>query len=119
MDVKIVLLLPLLIGLSMEFEHTNPQLGPNHQLYEESHLDVFAEILTHKYAKDGKLKLTGFTSLWANLLGEGNYTSTHPQLDSLCQETLGQSPVCQLANKVLMIFLFSYLFQIYFIVALL
>lgn len=102
MYLKLIPVLFLLMGVSMELEDKKPEdSDPNKQLYKESHLDIFAKFLTHKYAEDGQLKLPEFTSLWSNLLGEGNDTSTSPPLDSLCKETLGQSPVCQLINKCL------------------
>ncbi|KAI9553381.1 hypothetical protein GHT06_021282 [Daphnia sinensis] len=100
MDLKVIPVLLLLLGLSMELEDEKPDVSdPNKQLPNKSHLDIFAEILAHKYADDGHLKLQEFTSLWSNLLGENNNTSTSPSLDSVCKKTLGQSAVCQLVHE--------------------
>lgn len=102
MDTRTITAFLLLIGLVWGLNET--QLDNSTHFLQESHLDVFTDILTQKYAESSQLKLPEFTSLWANLLTVHNQTSASPSLESLCNKTLVHSPICQLFTRVIMFF---------------
>ncbi len=111
MDTRIISAFLLLIGLVWGLNET--QLDNSTHFLQESHLDVFTEILTQKYAESSQLKLPEFTSLWASLLAVHNQTSASPSLESLCNETLVHSPICQLITRVINVFLKNFIAKIF------
>lgn len=103
MDTRIVAAFLLLVGLVLGLKDTQPINSTN--LLQKSQLDEVTDILTQKYAElSSQLKLPEFTSLWTNLLAINNQTSAGPSLESHCNKTSDQSPICQLINRVNMIF---------------
>lgn len=104
MDMRTATVILFLVGTTFGLEElplANPTQS-NTQLNQDSQLDVFTDLLAHKYADSSKLKLDEFTSLWTKLVGIHNETSPQTSIEeSLCIKALGQSPICQLMTRVI------------------
>lgn len=103
MGVRIVTTFLLLVIASYALEDpilaNSPPSSPK-----TSQMDIFIDLLSHKYAKNSPLKLSELTSLWTNLVTGHNQTSAQPLEDeallSFCNTNFNQSPICQLITQV-------------------
>lgn len=109
MDVHRVTVFLLLFGTCLGLESSQSALSnstlPNVHLHQGSQLDIFANLLAHKYSSDDILKLSELSSLWANLIRNQKNTSTgrisgDETLLNLCNKNLNHSPICKLINQV-------------------
>ena len=102
MDIRITAVL-FFIGATLGVEEVSPANSTHSNVQsKESQLDIFTDLLTQKYAHSNTLKLSEFSSLWAQLIS--NHNETSPQSaseETQCIKALGQSPICQLMTRVI------------------
>ena len=96
----------LVLRTSLGIQDLPPTSPSSNSTLQKTQLDIFLDLLAHKYAStDRHLTPPEFSVLWTNLLQAYNHTlHKDDSLSTFCRNTFNHSPICELINKVNIIF---------------
>lgn len=102
MDVYTVIVLVLNLAFTIDTAFALGAVEQNET--QTSSLQMFSDLIYHKYASSSKLNISDVTRLWDNLINQPNSTSHINDIDenyeNMCNKLSNNSGLCTLATKV-------------------